>query len=151
MGEIDELNSFIGLLLTEHVPQPLETELIRIQHDLFDFGAALCMPGYDVFPEQAVERLDKWITELNSELPRLDEFILPGGSKAGAYAHVCRTVARRAERSLIDLIDEEDVPESLQLYINRLSDFLFVSARWIHLKTGVTDVQWEKGFNREEG
>lgn len=152
MGDVDELNSHIGLLLTEEVPEPLRTELIRVQHDLFDLGAALCMPGYDVFPHGAVERLDEWIAQLNEPLPRLEEFILPGGSKAAAYAHIARTVARRAERSLVLLkqTGDEQVPEDLLLYLNRLSDLLFVAARWIHHKTGVQDVQWQKGFNKPE-
>ncbi|NJM32779.1 MAG: cob(I)yrinic acid a,c-diamide adenosyltransferase [Limnobacter sp.] len=163
MGEVDELNSHIGLLLTEPVPEPLRTELVRIQHDLFDLGAALCMPGFDIFSPQAVERLDALIKRLNKPLPSLQEFILPGGSKAAAYAHIARTVARRAERSLVALLQQQPDPdvqqttpgappasqpaasENLLLYLNRLSDLLFVAARWIHLQQGVTDVQWEKG------
>lgn len=149
MGEVDELNSHLGLVLTEELPQPLGTELTRIQHDLFDLGAALCMPGYDVFPAQAVERLDTLIAEFNKPLPRLEEFILPGGSRAAAYLHIARTVARRSERVLVELRSKEDnTPEALLLYLNRLSDFLFVAARWVHHQTGLTDVQWRKGFNK---
>ncbi|HEX4918616.1 MAG TPA: cob(I)yrinic acid a,c-diamide adenosyltransferase [Limnobacter sp.] len=148
MGDVDELNSHLGLLLTEPLPEPLATELTRIQHDLFDLGAALCMPGFDVFPPQAVARLDQLIAEFNKPLPRLDEFILPGGMRASAYAHIARTVCRRAERVLVDLRQESPIPDDLLLYLNRLSDFLFVAARWIHHKHGVRDVQWKKGFNR---
>ncbi|MDX1668688.1 MAG: cob(I)yrinic acid a,c-diamide adenosyltransferase [Limnobacter sp.] len=152
MGDVDELNSHLGLLLTEPIPEPLRTELIRIQHDLFDLGAALCMPGYEVFPRGAVERLEKLIDQFNEPLPRLEEFILPGGSRAAAYAHIARTVARRAERSLVLLQQngQETVPDDLLLYLNRLSDLLFVAARWIHQKAGVQDVQWQKGFNKPE-
>lgn len=148
MGDVDELNSHLGLILTEPLPERLATELTRIQHDLFDLGAALCMPGFDVFPPQAVARLDDLIKEFNEPLPRLEEFILPGGSKASAYAHIARTVCRRAERVLVDLNQKAELPKDLLLYLNRLSDFLFVASRWIHHKKGVLDVQWKKGFNR---
>ena len=148
MGDVDELNSFVGLLLTESLPAPLDTELTRIQHDLFDLGAALCMPGFDVFPSKAVERLDGLIAQFNAPLSRLEEFILPAGSKASCYAHVARTVCRRAERSVIQLRAESQAPQDLVLYLNRLSDFLFVAARWIHFQTGVQDKMWQKGFNR---
>lgn len=151
MGDVDELNSHLGLVLTEALPEQLATELIRIQHDLFDLGAALCMPGFDVFPPQAVARLDGLIKEFNAPLPRLEEFILPGGSKAAAYTHVARTVCRRAERTLVDLNQQTEQPKELLLYLNRLSDFLFIAARWIHHEKGVKDVQWKKGFNRPEG
>lgn len=156
MGDVDELNSHIGLLLTEEIPEPLKTELIRIQHDLFDLGAALCMPGFDVFPEKAVERLDRLIADFNAPLKRLEEFILPGGSRASAYAHIARTVCRRAERSLVALKEkaekqkDAETPEVLLHYLNRLSDLLFVSARWIHHQAGVTDVLWHKGFNKPD-
>jgi cob(I)alamin adenosyltransferase len=150
MGDIDELNSHIGLILTEPLPECLSTELTRIQHDLFDLGAALCMPGFDIFPSQAVVRLDHLIKEFNEPLPRLEEFILPGGSKASAYSHIARTVCRRSERILVDLNHKTQLPNDVLLYLNRLSDFLFVAARWIHYKTGVRDLQWKKGFNRPE-
>ena len=150
MGDVDELNSHIGLILTEALPERLATELTRIQHDLFDLGAALCMPGFDVFPPQAVARLEDLIKEFNQPLPRLEEFILPGGSKASAYTHIARTVCRRAERVLVDLNQQQKLPEDLLLYMNRLSDFLFVASRWIHHKKGVRDVQWKKGFNRPQ-
>lgn len=150
MGDVDELNSHIGLILTEPLPEILATELTRIQHDLFDLGAALCMPGFDVFPPQAVARLDNLIQEFNKPLPRLEEFILPGGSKASAYSHIARTVCRRAERVLVDLNQKSELPKDLLLYMNRLSDFLFVAARWIHHKKGVRDIQWKKGFNRPD-
>lgn len=148
MGDVDELNSHLGLLLTEPLPEALATELTRIQHDLFDLGAALCMPGYEVFPDTAVARLDGLIKTFNEPLKRLEEFILPGGSRASAYAHIARTVCRRAERVVIELRSTEDTPEALVHYLNRLSDFLFVAARWIHHQAGVQDVQWKKGFNR---
>jgi cob(I)alamin adenosyltransferase len=149
IGDVDELNSVIGLLLTEPMPAPLPTELTRIQHDLFDLGAALCMPGFDVFPATAVARLDALIQAFNAPLTRLAEFILPGGSKASAQAHVARTVCRRAERLVVELREQHsDTPEVLVLYLNRLSDFLFVAARWIHQQTNVTDVMWKKGFNK---
>ena len=150
LGEVDELNAMLGLLLTEPMPEPLPCELTRIQHDLFDVGAALCMPGVDVFNPKAVERVDRLIAEFNAPLHRLEEFILPGGSKAAAYSHVCRTICRRAERTVIDLhkrSDEGQTPIELVLYLNRLSDFLFVAARWVHFKNGVSDKMWCKGLN----
>lgn len=150
MGDVDELNSAIGLILTETLPSPLDTELVRIQHDLFDLGAALCMPGYDIFPVTAIERLDTLIESFNKPLTRLEEFILPGGSKAAALTHVARTVCRRAERTVVDLRAHEETPQALVLYLNRLSDFLFVAARWIHHQQGRSDVMWKKGFNKPE-
>src|SRR5512147_3306365 len=103
MGDVDELNSAIGVLLAETLPDDVRADLVDIQHDLFDLGGELCIPGYTMLKDAQVARLDQRLTHYNSTLPRLAEFILPGGSRAAAQAHVCRTVCRRAERSIVEL------------------------------------------------
>ncbi len=148
IGDIDELNAHLGLLLSEPLADPLPSELNKIQHDLFDAGAELCMPPHSFFPEQSVARLEQLTQEFNQDLPPLNEFILPGGSRAAALAHVTRTVARRAERSLTLLHDSEPLNPTLLIYMNRLSDLLFVWSRWILLKANLPEVQWKKGFNQ---
>jgi cob(I)alamin adenosyltransferase len=129
MGEIDELNSHIGLLLTEALPPAIREDLVDIQHDLFDLGAELCLPGQSMLAAARVLGLDARLAHYNGALPRLAEFILPGGNRAAAQAHVCRTVCRRAERTLVALGSEEAVSETVRQYCNRLSDLLFVLAR----------------------
>ncbi|MFM2447040.1 MAG: hypothetical protein RI936_1487, partial [Pseudomonadota bacterium] len=101
MGEVDELNSDIGLLLTELLPFEVRADLVDIQHDLFDLGGELCIPGYTMLKDVQVARLDARLAHYNADLPRLEEFILPGGARTAALAHVCRTVARRAERAIV--------------------------------------------------
>ena len=144
MGEVDELNSQLGLLLTEDVPPEMRTALLAIQHDLFDLGGELCIPGYSLVGEAHVLRLDTLLAQYNDALPPLDEFILPGGSKAAALAHVCRTVCRRAERSMVALARQESLNPAPLQYVNRLSDLFFVLARSLNRHAGRQDVMWER-------
>ena len=143
LGEVDELNSHIGVLLTETLPDGIRTALLEIQHDLFDLGGELCIPGYTLLKTERVAQLDAWLAEHNATLPRLKEFILPGGSRAAAQAHVCRTVCRRAERAVVALERTETVNDSARQYLNRLSDLMFVLARVLNRADGGTDVLWQ--------
>jgi cob(I)alamin adenosyltransferase len=143
MGEVDELNSHIGLLLCEAMPDALREELITIQHDLFDLGGELCIPGYQLITEEHVTRLDGMLEKYNAELPALTEFILPAGSRAAALAHVCRTVCRRAERSIVTLGKAESIHDHPRQYVNRLSDLLFVLSRVLNRFAGGADVLWQ--------
>jgi cob(I)alamin adenosyltransferase len=103
MGDVDELNSTLGLLLTEALPDDVRSDLVDIQHDLFDLGGELCIPGYSMIKDAQVARLDARLAYYNATLPRLEEFILPGGARAAALAHVARTICRRAERAVVAL------------------------------------------------
>ncbi len=143
IGEVDELNSAIGLLLTEPMPDEVRSDLTGIQHDLFDLGGELCIPGHSMVSAEQVARLDARLAHYNAGLPRLAEFILPGGSRAAALAHVCRTVCRRAERSIVELGALERVGEAPRQYVNRLSDLLFVLARVLNRAGGGSDVLWQ--------
>lgn len=143
-GSVDELNSIIGLLRTYSLPDPLEQALIEIQHDLFDLGGELCIPGHSLLRSEQVDLLEKALDELNSDLTPLKEFILPGGTRAAALFHFARTVARRAERDLVTLSRQEQVTESSLQYLNRLSDLLFVMARWLNHHEKVADVLWDR-------
>lgn len=144
IGDVDELNSQIGVLLTETLPDDVRAALLSIQHDLFDLGGELCIPGYTLLKPQQVAQLDAWLDQYNATLPRLAEFILPGGSRTAAVAHVCRTVARRAERTLVALGAQEALNEAPRQYLNRLSDLLFVLARVLNRAAGGTDVLWQR-------
>ena len=145
MGDVDELNSTIGLLLTEPLPDDIREALIDIQHDLFDLGGELCIPGFENLADTQVARLDALLLRYNATLPRLQEFILPGGSRSAAIAHIARTVCRRAERAIVSLGGEEAIRPACRQYVNRLSDLLFVLARVLNRHEGGTDVQWQKG------
>jgi cob(I)alamin adenosyltransferase len=149
MGDVDELNSTIGLLLTEPLPDDIRDALIDIQHDLFDLGGELCIPGFENLAETQVARLDALLLRYNATLPRLQEFILPGGSRSAAIAHIARTVCRRAERAIVSLGGEEAIRPACRQYVNRLSDLLFVLARVLNRHEGGTDVQWQKGRRHE--
>ncbi len=149
IGDVDELNSQIGLLLCEELPPALREELISIQHDLFDLGGELCIPGYALIVESHVARLDALLEKYNADLPRLQEFILPGGSRAAALAHVCRTVCRRAERSIVTLGSSDKINDNPRHYMNRLSDLLFVLSRVLNRFAGGSDVLWEKDRKRD--
>ena len=151
MGDVDELNSNIGVLLCEDMPADLREELITIQHDLFDLGGELCIPGYTMITDTQVLRLDELLAKYNATLPPLSEFILPGGSRAAALAHVCRTVCRRAERAIVALGHIETLNPQPRQYVNRLSDLLFVLSRVLNRFAGGSDVLWEKGRGREPG
>jgi len=147
MGDIDELNSTLGLLLTERLPDDVRELLVAIQHDLFDLGGELSIPGYELLKQDAVARVDMALAEHNARLPRLKEFILPGGTRGAALAHVGRTVARRAERALVALGAAELLREAPRQYLNRLSDLLFVLARVLNRANidglGGDDVYWK--------
>jgi cob(I)alamin adenosyltransferase len=143
IGEVDELNSHIGLLLCEDMPADLREELVTIQHDLFDLGGELCIPGYQMITEAHVERLDALLAKYNATLPALTEFILPAGSRAASQAHVCRTVCRRAERAIVTLGNQETIHDHPRQYVNRLSDLMFVLSRVLNRFGGGSDVLWQ--------
>ena len=147
-GTVDELNSVIGLLLTESLPDKLRTVLTDVQHDLFDLGGELCIPGRSVLTEARVTQLETILDDLNADLSPLKEFILPGGSRAAAICHLARTLCRRAERRVITLTKAEAVPEVTVKYVNRLSDLLFVMARFLNKQADHGDVLWQPGKNR---
>jgi cob(I)alamin adenosyltransferase len=143
MGEVDELNSHIGLLLCEDMPGDVRTLLLEIQHQLFNLGGELSIPGFELLKPEAVLALDEALAAHNERLPKLQEFILPGGNRAASQAHVCRTVARRAERALVALGAGEPLRDAPRQYLNRLSDLLFVLARVLNRMNGGDDVYWK--------
>ncbi|MBU6487047.1 MAG: cob(I)yrinic acid a,c-diamide adenosyltransferase [Burkholderiales bacterium] len=143
MGEVDELNSNLGVLLTEPLPEDVRDALTAIQHDLFDLGGEICIPGHVVIGDAHLARLDGWLAHYNATLPPLKEFILPGGSRAAALAHVCRTVCRRAERAIVTLGRAQSLADAPRRYVNRLSDLLFVLARVLNRADGGADVLWQ--------
>jgi cob(I)alamin adenosyltransferase len=144
LGDVDELNSHLGVVLAEPLPDDVRELLVTIQHELFNLGGELAIPGSALLTADAVARLDAALKHYNAALPRLLEFILPGGTRSAALAHVCRTVARRAERSLVALAAAETVNEPPRQYLNRLSDLLFVLARVLNRADGAAgdDVYW---------
>jgi len=143
LGDVDELNSFVGLLLCEPMPDPLREELVTIQHDLFDLGGELCIPGFQLIKEEHVARLDTLLEKYNADLPALKEFILPAGSRGASLAHVCRTVCRRAERAIVALGRAESIHDFPRQYVNRLSDLMFVLSRVLNRHAGGSDVLWQ--------
>lgn len=149
IGAVDELNSNLGVLLCEPLPAVLREELISIQHDLFDLGGELCIPGSNTITAAQVARLDALLEKYNADLPPLKEFILPGGCRAAALTHVCRTVCRRAERNMVSLGRQENINPAPRRYMNRLSDLLFVLTRVLNRAAGGSDVLWEKDRPRE--
>jgi cob(I)alamin adenosyltransferase len=148
MGAIDEVNSVIGLLLCEDLPADARVCLAGVQNDLFDLGGELSVPGHTIMTEAHSERLETALDAFNAGLPPLQEFILPGGSRAASLAHVARTVCRRAERALVLLAQSDPLPPPLLQYLNRLSDLLFVLARVLNRHAGGEDVAWQQGKNR---
>ena len=147
MGDVDELNSQIGVLLCEPMPEPVRALLVDVQHQLFNLGGELSMPGYTLLKPEALLQLDNALADHNATLPRLAEFILPAGTRAASLAHVCRTVARRADRAVVALGAQEATKEALndapRQYLNRLSDLLFVLARVLNRMDGGDDVYWK--------
>ncbi|MBZ4209676.1 MAG: cob(I)yrinic acid a,c-diamide adenosyltransferase [Rhodoferax sp.] len=147
MGDVDELNSNLGVLLCEDMPDAVRELLVQIQHQLFNLGGELSIPGFELLKSEAVLALDQALAHYNAALPALQEFILPAGSRAAALAHVCRTVTRRAERSVVALEDKEALKDTPRQYLNRLSDLLFVLARVLnrHRTDGSVgdDVYWK--------
>jgi cob(I)alamin adenosyltransferase len=152
IGTVDELNSSLGVLLAEPLPASICDLLQGVQHDLFDLGGELSIPGHASLADAHVARLEKAIEAFNASLPPLREFILPGGIRAAALAHVCRTVCRRAERRVVALAraEPDGVRPLCQQYLNRLSDLLFVLARVVNREGGGTDVQWQPGTDRKQ-
>lgn len=148
MGDVDELNSVIGLLLTEPISAKINACLTRVQHDLFDMGGEICMPGYDLIKPERVTALENVLDEWNDTLTPLKEFILPGGTRAAAYCHLARTVCRRAERQMHTLNAQEKITDISLQYINRLSDLLFVLCRILNKEAGVPDVLWQNEFKK---
>mgnify|MGYP000951281876 CR=1 FL=1 len=147
MGDVDELNSHIGLLLCEDMPQTVRSLLVEIQHQLFNLGGKLSIPGFELLKPEAVLALDDALAEHNEHLPRLQEFILPAGTRAASQAHVCRTVARRAERAVVALGAQDALKDTPRQYLNRLSDLMFVLSRVLNrFRTDGTvgdDVYWK--------
>ena len=148
IGEIDELNSSLGVLLSEELPETVRAVLLAIQHDLFDLGGELCLPGSKVISTAQVVRLEEAVTQFNASLSPLKEFILPGGTRAAALAHLARTVCRRAERRLVTLAQSESVSDSARKYVNRLSDLLFVLGRALNKAGSRGDVLWVHGGSK---
>ncbi len=147
LGDVDELNSQIGVLLAEPLPDDVRSLLVTIQHELFNLGGELSIPGYVLLKPEAVLQLDAALQTYNGQLPRLKEFILPAGTRSAALAHVGRTIARRAERALVALAAHESVNEAPRQFLNRLSDLLFVLARVLNRANldglGGDDVYWK--------
>ncbi len=148
LGDVDELNSSIGLLLAEPLPADIREALVAVQHDLFDLGGEIAVPGYTSLTQRQIERIEGELERCNADLPPLKEFILPGGTRAAALAHLARTVCRRAERCLVALARTESVSELARIYLNRLSDLLFVLGRYLNRAAGESDVLWQQGRNR---
>lgn len=144
LGEVDELNCCIGLLLVQTLPAAVRTPLARVQHELFDLGGELSMPGAVLVTEPYLARLEAAVETLNAELPPLKDFVLPGGNAAAAAAHLARAVARRAERAVWRLAASESVSPLAPQYLNRLSDLLFVCCRVLAREDGGREVIWQK-------
>lgn len=140
LGDVDELNSIIGLWRCETLPEPIDTLLAKIQNNLFDMGATLCIPGYETITDEHIQLLDEALQHYNQQLPPLKEFIIPGGNRPSALAHMARTISRRAERSVIALHRQEPVSNPVRQYLNRLSDLCFVLARTLNRQ----DQLWER-------
>ena len=144
IGAIDELNSMLGVLLAEALPDGVAAVLTGVQHDLFDLGGELSIPGHAAVTDEHVTRLEHAVEIFNADLEPLKEFVLPGGTRAAALAHVARTICRRAERGLITLARSEAVAMPARKYVNRLSDLLFVLARALNRVAGRPDVLWHR-------
>lgn len=145
IGTIDELNAVIGILLSKKLPQPISDYLTQVQHNLFDFGSELAVPGSLILAAADVIRVEKELDKMNRNLSPLKEFILPGGSTAAAMCHVARTVCRRAERNVVTLSETESVSGVSLQFLNRLSDYLFVAARALNQYADIDDALWEPG------
>ncbi len=148
LGEVDELNAVLGICLSMIGHEQVATALLGIQHDLFDIGAELCQPGVELFSAAHLDHLNEQVASLNANLEPLKEFILPGGSTELAHLHLARTVCRRVERTLTKLNDIEEVNATTLAYINRLSDLLFILARYFAKESGVQEMYWRSEFSR---
>ena len=142
-GTLDEANSAIGLILAGEVPDDVRAVLVAVQHQLFDLGGELCIPGHAAIHAADIDRLEQHLDTFNEALPALKEFILPAGSRAASLAHVCRTVCRRAERAIVALSKAEEIHAHPRQYVNRLSDLMFVLARVLNRFAGGSDVLWQ--------
>ena len=142
MGNADELNSVLGILIVEPLPETITECLINVQHTLFDIGGELSIPGHTLVKPNKIVYVEHTLDQLNKDLPPLKDFILPGGTKSAAICHLARSVCRRLERSLFAVDDQQSVSTVTQQYINRLSDLLFVIARTLNQETGKPDVLW---------
>ena len=144
-GTVDEANSVIGVVLAcTSIPENIATLLTEVQHDLFELGGELCIPGHSAITDAFISRLESELDELNKDLPSLEEFILPGGGEAAAACHLARTVVRRAERGVTTLATEETVRPEVLRYLNRLSDLLFVIARVMARLENGQEVLWNR-------
>lgn len=143
IGAVDELNSTLGVLLAETLPDEVRTCLTAVQHELFDLGGELSLPRHSAMGEAHVTRLEEELDRFNAGLPALKDFILPGGSRAAASAHVARATCRRAERRLVSLSHREALPPVVLKYVNRLSDLLFVLSRVLNRHAATEDVLWQ--------
>lgn len=143
LGDVDELNSVIGVLLAEELPDEVAQRLLAVQHDLFDLGSELAVPGYAALKPEHVAMLEEWVEAMNADLPMLKEFILPGGSRQAGLAHQARSVCRRAERAVVTAAHDSEVSTAARQYLNRLSDALFVLARHLNKALGRPDVLWQ--------
>ncbi|MCP1728418.1 cob(I)alamin adenosyltransferase [Natronospira proteinivora] len=148
-GTTDELNSVVGMVLAESLPENLKEILIRIQHDLFDLGGELCVPGWTAITPAYTERLETTLDALNEALPPLEDFILPGGGRATSACHLARTICRRAEREVWTLKEAEDINLEVARYLNRLSDLFFVIARVLARHENGEEVIWKKGYSQQ--
>ena len=144
LGELDELNSQIGVVLTHPLPEVLRDCLCEIQHLLFDLGGDLSLPGRHSVTQEHVAWLETWLDHFNESLPPLREFILPGGNPAAAFGHLSRTVCRRAERTAVTLIQHEDITQNCLAFLNRLSDFLFVACRILARRNNCQEIHWRQ-------
>ena len=145
MGTVDELNCQVGMLIAQLAEDDdLQPILERIQHDLFDLGGELAVPGYELVKPERVTALEACLDQYNDDLPALKNFILPGGSASAAQAHLARAICRRAERCLVTLHQEEPITDTARLYINRLSDLMFVFARVLSRRDGGSEVLWKQ-------
>lgn len=148
IGAVDELNSLIGVVLAEPVPEPVNDSLTRVQNELFDLGGELCLPGQTLLAADRVARLEETLDAFNADLPPLKDFVLPRGDRAATTCHVARSVCRRAERRLVTLARAENVNEVGLRYLNRLSDLLFVIARVLARRGGSDEVMWDPNLSR---
>jgi cob(I)alamin adenosyltransferase len=148
IGEADELNSLLGVVIAGKPPNAIQNLLASIQHELFDLGGDLAMPEHDLVAPTAVTRLENALDEINQHLPPLEEFILPGGHPLAAQCHLARSVCRRLERRLVTLNHNESVNPAVLAYVNRLSDLLFVVARHMSRELGDGDVLWRRADQR---
>ena len=147
LGEVDEVNAAIGVLLCEELPEDVRALLTNVQHDLFDLGGEVCIPGMEMITAKQVQHLEEELDRFNDDLEPLKDFILPGGTRAAALCHQARTICRRAERSMVRLNSAEPLSDPARRFINRLSDLLFILGRLLNRAGGRGDVLWQKGKN----